>query len=189
MAKSSDGGEFMAAMRADHPEFLLRSYTGVRNYVADNFRPTLPPYVPDFPANSFLVPQEVMVWYQANVVGHPIRPKSLILRGPTRTGKSQMARSFGHHIYLQTWINWDRWDDSATYVVVDDVAWESFNKSGYKKVLLGCQTDFQVNPKCKGLRSIAGGLPCIYVSNEHFVLEEWDVGNCDIVDIRSPLWT
>jgi hypothetical protein len=77
------------------------------------------------------------------------------------------------------------WDDEASYVVVDDVPWENFVKSGYKKPLLGAQRDFQVTGKYRPVKPIRGGIPCIFITNDRPLLDSWDRGNVLVYDIGS----
>lgn len=92
------------------------------------------------------------------------RPKSLILVGPTRLGKTRWARSLGKHIY---WCNSPVFSSAdflgALYVVVDDVPWEYFK---CKKQLLGGQKEFTVTEKYQPLMEITFGKPVIYLCNE-----------------------
>lgn len=146
-------------------------------------------YKSPFDEDSFEVPMVLRDWVENNIRNKPFRPMSLILLGESRIGKSCWARSLGEHIYYQRGVNWDKWNDNAEYIVIDDMSWEILNKTGNKKVLLGCQSEYEVNPKCKQIRTIKGGIPCIYLTNDLPELDSWDRANALVIDLgRTPLY-
>ena len=49
------------------------------------------------------------------------RKKSLVLWGPTRMGKTLLARCFGKHSYFGGLFNLDQYDKTAEYAVFDDL--------------------------------------------------------------------
>jgi Geminivirus rep protein central domain len=189
MATSSDREDFIRSMEQDHPELLLRTFGNIKGYAEYRFQPVKELFISPFAETSWVVPQIMLDWVQANLSGTLLRPISLVLVGATRTGKSHWARALGRHVYFQTWINFDEWDNDAKFVVIDDIKWECLEKSTYKKALIGSQKDFQANVKCKAVRKIKGGIPCIYVANEMPYLDSWDRGNTVVVDIgATPLF-
>jgi len=123
------------------------------------------------------------------------RCKSLFLGGPTRTGKTEWARSLGKHVYWNGLINIDTWDITAKYIVIDDFNWSFFP---CKKQLIGCQREFTLTDKYRKKRAIRNwGKPCIYVFNDDMdpfnemsnSLKEWIRGNSCRIDIINPLFT
>lgn len=122
------------------------------------------------------------------------RPKSLVLVGPSRIGKTSWARSLGLHAYVAT--SWDlsSFDSHFDYVVFDDVPWA--NLSHYAKAFFGCQRDFSVSDKYRKKKRISGGVPCIYcVNNEDFTQEaiafctgNWGKENIEVVYVFNKLY-
>lgn len=90
--------------------------------------------------------------------------KSLWLYGPSRMGKTILARSLGVHWYMMSAWNVDAHDDDADYGVLDDIPWEALQR--YYKGMLGCQTDITVTDKYKKKTIIQHGRPVIILSNE-----------------------
>lgn len=127
-----------------------------------------------------------------SVVG---RPKSLILYGETRLGKTLWARSLGPHIYCCLQFNVDdvRGNlEEAQYAVFDDM------QGGFKffpayKGWLGAQKSFTVTDKYKGKTTIEWGRPTIWLMNESpssctDVDYDWLMGNCYIAHIGEPIF-
>lgn len=90
--------------------------------------------------------------------------KSLWLYGPSRMGKTMLARSLGTHWYMMSAWNVDAHDDDADYGVMDDIPWESLQR--YYKGMLGCQLDITVTDKYKKKSIIQHGRPVIVLTNE-----------------------
>jgi len=89
--------------------------------------------------------------------------KSLWLHGPTRMGKTMLARSIGVHWYMNGMWNVDSFDDSAAYGVLDDIPWE--NMKGFFKGIMGLQQDVTVTDKYRRKSTIKHGKPCIMITN------------------------
>lgn len=127
-----------------------------------------------------------------SVVG---RPKSLIIHGETRLGKTLWARSLGEHIYCCLQFNVDDVRaklEVAKYAVFDDM------QGGFKyfpsyKGWLGAQKSFTVTDKYKGKTTIEWGRPTIWVMNESpssctDVDYDWLMGNCFIVHVGHAIF-
>lgn len=91
--------------------------------------------------------------------------KSVWLYGPSRMGKTQLARSLGLHWYMQGMWSLDEYSDEADYGVVDDFDWDRFKTFGYKG-LLGLQYELVVTDKYRGKRTIKHGKPLVFVTND-----------------------
>lgn len=100
--------------------------------------------------------------------------KSLWLHGPSRMGKSDLARSLGTHWYMHGGWNVDNFDDEADYGVLDDLTWEQL-KYNYKG-MLGLQRDVVVTDKYKKKSNIKGGRPVLVLTNKlpDFTADEWE---------------
>lgn len=90
--------------------------------------------------------------------------KSLWLYGPSRMGKTVLARSLGTHWYMMQAWNVDAHDDDADYGVLDDIEWDSLKR--YYKGIMGCQSDVTVTDKYKKKTIIQHGRPVIMLTNE-----------------------
>ncbi|GBC10329.1 hypothetical protein RclHR1_09530004 [Rhizophagus clarus] len=189
MVESRSREEFIGSMETDHPEFLLRSFRSVMGYADHRFAPVPRVFESPYLAGSFVVPQVLVVWIQVNIVSRPGRPMSLVLIGHSRTGKSSWARSLGPHIYMQKRINWDKWNDEASYVFLDDVPRDELVRYNNWKVLMGAQEEYEVRQSYGRVKTINGGIPCIFCLNENVLLDNWDSYNMVRVDIgRQKLY-
>lgn len=90
--------------------------------------------------------------------------KSMWLWGPSRKGKTVLARSLGKHWYMQSMWNAACLDDKAKYGVMDDINWDSL-RHNYKG-MLGMQLDVTVTDKYRKKTVYKGGLPVIVITNE-----------------------
>ncbi|GES76336.1 rep protein [Rhizophagus clarus] len=164
-------------------EDLLGQLWSVMGYADHRFAPVPRVFESPYLAGSFVVPQVLVVWIQVNIVSRPGRPMSLVLIGHSRTGKSSWARSLGPHIYMQKRINWDKWNDEASYVFLDDVPRDELVRYNNWKVLMGAQEEYEVRQSYGRVKTINGGIPCIFCLNENVLLDNWDSYNMVRVDI------
>ena len=89
------------------------------------------------------------------------RPRSLILWGETRLGKTIWARSLGAHIYCCLQGNVDDFKaglEDAKYAVLDDMQ-GNFQFFPSYKGWLGAQQTFTVTDKYRGKTTIQWGAP------------------------------
>jgi hypothetical protein len=120
------------------------------------------------------------------------RPKSLILYGPSRTGKTCWARSLGRHVHHSNTINMDLHDDTAEYAIFDDI--EGGIKEINYKNWLGGQLHFSMTDKYKKKKSIIWGKPSIFISNDHPFHTKRDIdvawleANTIVVHIDRPMY-
>lgn len=141
-------------------------------------------YTPRF--TEFNICMAMQAW--ANQRLDDDRPKSLILYGETRTGKTHWARSLGRHMYFNGMFDMSLWDDSAEYAIFDDYPdWSNF--FSYKQ-WLGAQQQFTMTDKYCKKRTIVWGKPCIILANSlpSFPDMDWVRKNCVIVKISAPLF-
>nr|WKU84403.1 replication-associated protein [Panicum streak virus] len=133
--------------------------------IAEPFTSPHPASDPDLLCNETL-----QDWLEPNIyqITPGARKTSLYIVGPTRTGKTSWARSLGRHNYWQNNIDWSSYDEEALYNVVDDIP---FKFCPCWKQLVGCQTDYIVNPKYGKRRKVAKkSIPTIILANED---EDW----------------
>lgn len=122
--------------------------------------------------------------------GRTENTKSLWLYGPSRMGKTTLARSLGTHWYMQGMWNAEMLTADAEYGVMDDIPWE-YMKINYKG-MLGFQKDVTVTDKYKKKVVYAGGIGVIVCSNElpEMTAEElmWMDANVVFVYIGGPVF-
>lgn len=123
------------------------------------------------------------------------RPKSLWLVGPSRTGKTEWARSLGEkHLYWNGSIDLGTFDPQAQYSIFDDFDWKYLP---YKKQFGGGQKQFVVTDKYRKKKTITWGKPSIFIWNpdnnpwNDFTAKEidWWMVNCIRVVITEPLFS
>ena len=133
-------------------------------YSADAaFKKAAPRYVN--PYDDFDYPNEVAEWEHDHLVNPSSdRPMSLCLWGPSRTGKTALARSFDHHNYWNGYFNLDTFDESAKYAIFDDVDLSQLCK--WMKGWFGAQKEFTATDKYRAKRTIKWGKPSILLAND-----------------------
>jgi hypothetical protein len=156
-------------------------------------------YSPMYKREDFIVPKELDNWYDENITNKPERPKSLILLGGTRLGKTRWARSLGKHIYWYGMHNLDNWVDDVGYIIFDDWPWD-FKKFELCKSIIGCQEQFTMTDKYVKKKTISNwSRPCIILNNPrcdivtkisnddnfHQTHLSWIEDNCTTVDIKD----
>jgi len=123
---------------------------------------------------------------------HQARPKCLCIIGPSRLGKTLVARSWGVHSYFHG--NWsvEQYNPNATYNVFDDIKGQL---DGFDfKSFMGGQFDITVTDKYHKKKTVENGKPCVYLSNhdplttrrgrEH---RDWLVANCVFAYVDKPI--
>lgn len=122
------------------------------------------------------------------------RPRSLILWGESKLGKTIWARSLGKHIYCCMQFNVDDVRaglQEAQYAIFDDIQ-GNFQFFPSYKGWLGAQHQFTVTDKYKGKTTITWGRPSIWLTNDdpeevgHVDLN-WLRKNCVIVKITESI--
>lgn len=132
----------------------------------------------------------MMIWDTTFNGERTAQNKSLWLWGPSRLGKTVLARSMGRHWYMNSMWNAECLDDEAAYGVLDDIPWENM-KFNYKG-MLGMQKDVTVTDKYRKKSVYKGGKPVIVISNEmpDFTRAEaeWIGANVIVVGIMARCW-
>lgn len=184
-------------LREGKPRDWVLNRRGI-DYALDQMFPVQkasPPRRPSAVAGD-CVPDALEEWLTGNwMAPRPERPRSLVLVGPSRLGKTVWARGLGSHAYVAT--SWDlsSFDRHFTsYVVFDDIPWASF--SHYAKAFFGGQRDFTVSDKYRKKKRLAGGWPCIFLCNPEdfsfdmgvFLASDWGRQNVDVVRIEDKLF-
>lgn len=124
------------------------------------------------------------------------RPRSLLIYGGTRKGKTDFSRALGPHLFFRGTFNLDTLvrtgEENISYIVWDDVSWkDSALKDENYKNWMGGQDKFTVTDKYKGKVDITWGKPAIFCSNHNPLIglaqtdKSWLKGNCTIVDLGA----
>lgn len=186
--------EFLLLMEKHQPGALVRGFGNVSAFADHRYKtPDASDPVRAFPDdfNAF-IPQEIYDWkvdLESHVRG--VRDmKSLWLHGPTRLGKTQLARSLGCHSYMANTWNFTTLRDDVSYAVLDDIDWDSI-KWQYR-ALFGLQSDVSFTGKYKRPTKFVWGIPIIFLSNElpYFPPETkaWMDQNVTFVHIYNKLY-
>lgn len=98
------------------------------------------------------------------------RPKSLVICGSSRLGKTLFATNLGKHIHFVKEFNLGKLlavgADNIDYCCFDDISWKNscFANEGYK-AWIGAQDEFDVTDKFEHKTEIKWGKPCIVLRN------------------------
>lgn len=118
------------------------------------------------------------------------RPKSLVLIGASRLGKTEWARSLGRHAFCGGLFNIDQIHEDVKYAVFDDV---DINFFPHYKNWFGAQAEFTATDKYRGKKNLIWGKPMIWCNNDDprqgkDVDVAWMDANCIFVNIHTPLF-
>lgn len=160
IATSSNKKEFLDAVLESQSYKYGSSFPSYVKCAEYYFQSPPEQYVPDY--SSFVIPNELVEWKSEF---QKVRPKSLVLYGPSRVGKTQWARSLGRHTYYKNFLDFGSWDESLTYLVLDDIDFTYIKP--YCKSLIGGQPSFVANEKYCKKRIIKFGKPTIIIANDH----------------------
>jgi hypothetical protein len=138
------------------------------------------------------------------------RPKTLVVWGPSRTGKTSWARSLGRHSYLGYAWSVKQVHEDNDYIVIDDIDMSNFKlwqpfigvfgtslKETYLPYLAGAQKQFTVTDKYTRKITLENwGKPCIWLNNQNPMeipaLPHWQYeylqANCIFVNLEHRLY-
>jgi hypothetical protein len=196
---ASSREEFFNIVHAADPRSYVIMHEKLEYFTNKKYAPPIPPFTPKF--QEFLrVPQEMKDWVTTELIKvhiilfiiillltyyfQEVRPKTLVVWGPSRTGKTSWARSLGPHSYLNSAWNMEDLDQDKDYIIFNDVDFESFRTwqaflgkhlSFYCAVVFiltfscaGAQETFTVTDKYRGKKTLCGwSKPCIWLNNQN----------------------
>lgn len=158
-------------------------------------------YISNYSASDFILPEQLtmwkfrfMGWIDNMKRGEWERPRSLILIGPSRCGKTEWARSLGKHMYFNNLLNLDDWNEDADYIILDDFNPEITKYLPSWKCFFGGQKQFVLTDKYRGKRTVHWGKPMIWLSNEdifkHLNFEQIDFvkKNCEVIVLMNKMF-
>nr|QTT61778.1 replication-associated protein [Opuntia virus 2-DBG_56] len=200
--------EALQILKEEQPKDYFLQHHNILSNAQKIFQRPPQPWNPPYPLSSFTnVPEEMQEWaddyFGRPLNQRPIRPKSIIIEGNSRTGKTCWARSLGKHNYLSGHLDFNAnvYSNEVEYNVIDDVA-PTYLKMKHWKELIGAQRDWQSNCKYGKPVQIKGGIPAIILCNpgegssfrdflekhENESLKTWTLFNAVFVFLDSPLY-
>lgn len=192
IAAATTKQEAMDILFRESPRDYFIYGSQVDTNLSRKFGHSVPQYTPHASFNQpYVLPQLIKDWLKDyfRPTGLP-RRKCLILVGKTQLGKTAWARSLGHHIFWRTQYNLDKWDNSAKYIVFDDIHWKELLK--YNKQLLLAMGECTVTDRYRHKTDIVNYKPAIWCCNQKPFFgddEEYWLENSVIVEIDEPLFS
>ena len=126
--------------------------------------------------------------------GSGARVKSLVLYGPSQTGKTTWARSLGNHVYVLGLVSGKICSEAPNvdYAVFDDI------RGGIKffhafKEWLGCQAYVTVKELYKEPKQLPWGKPSIWCANADPRMDmsqvdhDWMMENCVFIEVTDKI--
>jgi hypothetical protein len=200
VVKAETGYAEAKKMLLEHDPFqFVRYYPAIRQYL-DREKPVRPTGVSshDFDLEEWVVPDAVWQWKKANIDNPTAgRKSSLVLVGPTRTGKTVLALSLGPNpISMDGCWNMDNYYPDASHVVVNDVDARKFGPSGFSfwKQVLGCQQWVDVFDRYTKTKRLKWGFPCVWTCNaeddprQYSEVRDYLQSNAVVVDVTNRLY-
>lgn len=199
LLQASTETEFWELASQHCPRDVVVNRERLEYFCSKHFKPPIIPFVSNY--DTFVIPAVIQEWYNTYFqFPRPERPKSLCIIGPSRTGKTQWARSLGPHIYWNGYTNfgYDSFPNdtsSLSHIVIDDIPFDGIKR--VFKSLVGCQMEFTATDKYVRKRTIKNwGKPAIiclnmdmaWSSTMDYHLQEWFQDNCVSLTIKSPLF-
>lgn len=205
---SGNADAALAIIREKLPKDFIFQFHNLKPNLELIFKPTDTTYVSPFSLSSFTnVPEELQEWadgyFGVPAAARPLRYKSIIIEGNSRTGKTMWARSLGKHNYLTGHLDFSTrvYSDNVEYNVIDDVD-PTYLKMKHWKHLVGAQREWQTNLKYGKPRVIKGGIPSIILCNpggqssytqfldkpENEALRSWTLYNSTFCTLEAPLF-
>ncbi|QIR82247.1 replication associated protein [Chicken genomovirus mg7_70] len=177
--------EFYSILRNGAPRYYILYHRQLEQYAAKFYGVRPEPY--RSPTFTDLTGPRIAEWKDQATIGFNgsgHRRRSLILWGPTRTGKTANILA-GNHVYWHSYFNISDFDENADYAVFDDIA-GGFQYFPNYKGWLGAQKTFTVTDKYRAKKRIEWGKPCIMLMNDDPTFDShvdtaWLLGNCHII--------
>lgn len=180
---------------------LANRYFNWSGFIKAKFPPRPPePYIPKhllgwkLPEILAMWRVEFLGWLENYLSGEWNRPNSLILIGPSRSGKTEWARSLGPHMYFNNLLNLDNWDSEVDYIILDDFSSDITKYLPCWKCFFGGQKEFTLTDKYRGKKTVKWGKPMIWLSNEDIFKNlniehiEFIKKNCTVVVLDKKLY-
>lgn len=199
ITSATTASEFWDRVHRLDPKAAACNFTQLQRYVDWAYKPDDAAYVHPELVQFKEVDDGRVLWLSQSGLGSNGesgigRPKSLVLWGPTRTGKTVWARSLGEHIYCVGLVSGSECmkAEEVEYAVFDDI------RGGIKffpafKEWLGGQMNVTVKQLYKEPKLVTWGKPSIWISNTDPRAEMtyddvlWMEENCIFVEITNSI--
>lgn len=197
ITEATNRDEFWELVHKLDPKAAVTAFSQLQKYCDWKFEYSAPEY--ESPAGATFTGGDTdgrTEWLAQSGIGHQRtgRVKSLVLYGPSQTGKTTWARSLGRHIYNVGLVSGKECmrAHEVEYAVFDDI------RGGMKffhsfKEWLGCQPHICVKELYREPRIIEWGKPSIWCSNGDpredmsQVDIDWMNINCSFIEIGEPI--
>lgn len=185
LCDTTNKSDFWKQLKENCPKEYILNYERLEYFVDKHFKPEPVQYTSEF--TTFNVPPILQQWVEStfNSTG---RRLSLVLCSPSRYGKTEWARSLGNHMYFNNMVNFkDDWNDSANYIVFDDIDWQYLpNKKGF----FGMQKQFVITEKYMRKKTVQWGKPVIFLCNQLPLFEDpaWYEANCLVYTLTNKFF-
>lgn len=199
ITSAKDRDEFWELVHELDPKAAATSFSQLQRYCDWKYQYHAPEY--ESPTGAHFIGAEFdgrARWLEQSGIGSGEkrggRVKSLVLYGPSQTGKTSWARSLGKHIYCVGLVSGTEClkAPDVEYAVFDDI------RGGIKffhsfKEWLGCQPHLSVKELYREPKVIEWGKPSIWCSNadprnEMLMVDiEWMEMNCTFIEITEPV--
>lgn len=184
--EATNSTDFLRLVRDNRPRDFILNYDRLQQTAQELFRAEPPEYTT--PENyRFNIPLELQAYLDTEFQSTD-RPRTLVLVGNTRVGKTVWARSLGVHNYMNSMFNLDEFDMTRDYLVLDDI---EFDFIPARKAFFFGQKEFTLTDKYRKKKKIVWGKPTIYLCN---VEPDWNKypdpyeQNCIIVHLYNKLF-
>jgi hypothetical protein len=116
--------EFFGAVKKADPKNFVLMHEKLEYFADKHYTKPVEEYTPSH-TDFRSVPQQMKDWVVQQL---PLRdrPKTLVVWGPSRTGKTSWARSHGNHSYLAGMWMLKAVDEECDYIVIDDMEITNF---------------------------------------------------------------
>lgn len=183
---------FELALEADPKSFVL-FHSNLESYAEKKYdQAALPTHVVNPNYRPWNLPQPLQRWVDQRL--EPDRPRSLILCGGSRLGKTEWARSLGPHTYWNGLFDLSQFNPNSEYAIFDDF---DFTKFYTPKQWFGAQKTFAVTDKYRKKKTILWGKPIIWLCNPdqnpmgtemNGGFRQWMELNVDIIELFNKLF-
>ncbi|QRW21160.1 hypothetical protein RhiXN_06149 [Rhizoctonia solani] len=144
------------------------------------------------------LPPGVQEWVTSNILERDPesdRGKILVLWGPSETGKSALACSWGHHIRFRQNLNSDEFSDHpmVQYAVLDDMDWSKVPLKMWVQEDFNFRTSYRSERHCQWGRSTvicSNSKPFVFADCSYATVDgkDWIDTNCTFVYIGDKLY-
>ncbi|KDN39306.1 hypothetical protein RSAG8_08941, partial [Rhizoctonia solani AG-8 WAC10335] len=195
--------EFYGHLRERQPRDLAMGFNSLQAFAKHHYKDAseLPDGVcapKELKRGTINLPDQVMPWVTSNILEHD--PDSdhgriLVLWGPSETGKSALACSFGHHIRFRQNLNSDQFNDHpmVQYAILDDMDWSKVSLKMWVQEDFNFHTSYRSECHCKwGCSTIicSNSKPSIFADCNYSTSDgkDWIDTNCTFVYIGDKLY-